>query len=150
MEKFINADKKRQLSKSYPTAQKKKFSIKYFFSKCDKIRSFLQNWSHLLNKSLMENLIFCAVSLAFWSLGIAAKFYFLILSKFNPLSVNPTKWSNTLKQFVGILPTNCLSVFDYFVGLALKRISKLTNSYFLWNHQKTIGYLMILGRIEVD
>ena len=39
---------------------------------------------------------------------------------FNPLSTNPTKWSNTLKQFVGKLPTNCLSVFDHFVILALK------------------------------
>ena len=38
----------------------------------------------------------------------------------NPLSANPTKWSNTLKQFVGNLPTNCLSVFDHFVKLALK------------------------------
>ena len=41
-------------------------------------------------------------------------------SLINPLSANPTKWSNTLKQFVGKLPTNCLSVFDHFVGLALK------------------------------
>ena len=39
---------------------------------------------------------------------------------FNPLSANPTKWSNTLKQFVGKLPTNYLSVFDHFVKLALK------------------------------
>ena len=31
-----------------------------------------------------------------------------------------SKWSNTLKQFVGNLPTNCLSVFDGFVKLALK------------------------------
>ena len=38
----------------------------------------------------------------------------------NPLSPNPTKWSNTLKQFVGNLRTNCLSVFDHFVKLALK------------------------------
>ena len=38
----------------------------------------------------------------------------------NPLSVNPTKWSNTLKQFVGNLPRNCLSVFDHFRNLALK------------------------------
>ena len=38
----------------------------------------------------------------------------------DPLSAIPTKWSNTLKQFVGNLPTNCLSVFDHFVGLALK------------------------------
>ena len=41
----------------------------------------------------------------------------------NPLSANPTKWLNTLKQFVGNLPTNCLSVPDYFVKLALKGIS---------------------------
>ena len=33
---------------------------------------------------------------------------------------NFTKWSNTLKQFVGKLPMNCLRVFDHFVGLALK------------------------------
>ena len=38
----------------------------------------------------------------------------------NPLSANPTKWSNTLKQFVGELPANCLSALDHFVGLALK------------------------------
>ena len=36
----------------------------------------------------------------------------------NPLSANFTKWSNTLKQFVGKL-----SVFDYFVGLALKGLT---------------------------
>ena len=38
----------------------------------------------------------------------------------NPLSANFAKWSNTLKQIVGKLQTNCLSVFDHFVGLALK------------------------------
>ena len=38
----------------------------------------------------------------------------------NPLSAKLTKWPNTLKQFVGNLPTNCLSVFGHFVGLALK------------------------------
>ena len=43
-----------------------------------------------------------------------------LFSAFNPLSTNPTKWSNTLKQFVGKLSTNCLSVFDHFMKLALK------------------------------
>ena len=43
------------------TAQKMKFYIKDFFSKCDQIRSFLRICSHLLKKSLMENFIFCAV-----------------------------------------------------------------------------------------
>ena len=44
------------------TAQKTKFSIRDFFSKCDQSRSFLRIWSHLLKKSLMENFIFCAVT----------------------------------------------------------------------------------------
>ena len=37
-----------------------------------------------------------------------------------PFKRQPTKWSNTLKQFVSKLPTNCLSVFDHLVKLALK------------------------------
>ena len=44
------------------TAQKMKFSIKDFISKWDQFRSFLRIWSHLLKKSLMEYLIFCAVN----------------------------------------------------------------------------------------
>ena len=41
----------------------------------------------------------------------------------NPFSANFTKWSNTLKQFIGNLATNCLSVFDHFVGLVLKGLT---------------------------
>ena len=44
------------------TAQKMKFPIKDFFSKCHQIRSFLRIWSDLLKKSLMENFIFCTVN----------------------------------------------------------------------------------------
>ena len=42
---------------------------------------------------------------------------------FNPLNVNPEKWSNTLKQIVDNLPTICLSVFDHFMNLALKGLT---------------------------
>ena len=41
----------------------------------------------------------------------------LIFTYLNPLSVKITKWLNTLKQFVGNLPTNFLSVFDHFCGI---------------------------------
>ena len=41
----------------------------------------------------------------------------------NPFNANFTKWSNTLKQFVGNLTTNCLSVFEHFAGLALKGLT---------------------------
>ena len=38
----------------------------------------------------------------------------------NTLSAKFIKWSNTLKQIVDKFPTIYLSVFDHFVGLALK------------------------------
>ena len=50
---------------------------------------------------------------------------------FNPLSVNPTKWWNTLKQFVGNFPRNCLSVFDHFVILALKELTQIKLLFFM-------------------
>ena len=42
----------------------------------------------------------------------------------HPLSANPTKWSNARWRW-SKLPTNCLSVFDHFVGLTLKGLNKL-------------------------
>ena len=50
-----------KVSNTLYTAQKMKFSTKDFFIKCDQIRSFLRIWSDLLEKSLIENFIFCAV-----------------------------------------------------------------------------------------
>ena len=38
----------------------------------------------------------------------------------NPLSANPTKWSNT-KTIRRLKSANCFSVYDHFVGLALKK-----------------------------
>ena len=49
----------------------------------------------------------------------------------NPLSANPTKWSN---------PTNCLSVFDHFVGLAFKGL----------NRERENAYVNILEKLRVN
>ena len=40
--------------------------MKDFSIKCDQIRSFTLIWPHLLEKSLMENFIFCAVAVLPW------------------------------------------------------------------------------------
>ena len=58
---------------------------------------------------------------------------------------SPTKWSNTLKQFVG---NSCLSVFNHFVWLALKglmmantlntfsnTLNQLVEQYFTQTHE---------------
>ena len=50
---------------------------------------------------------------------------FFVEGNLNPLNTNPTKWSNTLKQFVGKLPTSYLSVFDHFVFLAYKGLKNV-------------------------
>ena len=75
----------------------------------------------------LHSLLFLFTTIQEWGLS---QFYKYQLSykynhlnefhNFDPLSENPTKLSNTLKQFVGKLPTNCRSVFDHFVGLVLK------------------------------
>ena len=60
------------------------------------------------------------------------------------LSDSPIKLSNTLKQFVGKLPTNCLSVFDNFVGLALKGLV-----FLIWTSLRDCIYFfsrIILGK----
>ena len=65
------------------TAEKMKFSIKGFFSKCDQICSFLRIWLHLLKKSLMENFIFCAVifretTRVWWQIDLPSRFTVMI------------------------------------------------------------------------
>ena len=57
------------------------------------------------------------------------------------LSDNFTKWSNTLKQFVGKLPTNFLGVFDYLVGLALKGLMQHKEEF----KRDTENYKLISG-----
>ena len=49
---------------------------------------------------------------------------------FNPISGNPTKWSNTLKQFLDKLLMNSLSVFDHFVKLTLKGLNVISIAIF--------------------
>ena len=55
-----------------------KFSITDLFSKCDQICSFLQIWSHLLKKSVMGNLIFCAVLMVHLKVNLTACIFFCI------------------------------------------------------------------------
>ena len=61
---FLKFEVKIRLSSDSVTAQKMKFSIKDFFSKCDQICRKLRIWSHLLKKTLMESLVFCAVRMS--------------------------------------------------------------------------------------
>ena len=67
---------------------------------------------------------------------------------FNPLIANFTKWSNTLKQFVGNLTTNCLRVFDHSVGLALKGLKLIlfpNITVLLWSLIKQTTLSIILN-----
>ena len=66
---------------------------------------------------------------------------------FNPLSTNPPKWSNTLKQVVGKLPTNCLSVFDNFVELALKG---LTSCLCQTSYSKVYAFYCSFSLVDVS
>ena len=88
-----------------------KFSIKDFLSKCDQIRSFLQIWSLLLKKSLMENFIFCAVG---WVVGLEGRssglqifFKVGILRNFANFT-GKNLWSHFLIKLQALTPTSLL------------------------------------------
>ena len=51
--KLYNIQFTKAMAKTF--AQKMKFSIKDFFSKCEQTRRILRIWSHFLKKSLMGN-----------------------------------------------------------------------------------------------
>ena len=67
----------------------------------------------------------------------------------NPLIASPIKWSDTLKQFVSNLPTICFSVFDHFVGLALKGLN-LINTHPLSKALKSSVYLVYTALLHRD
>ena len=74
--------------------------------------NFYSSWNHqkttgfLMISGGIEVKVFCCFQRV-WDGNIGHKWFYL-------LSANPTNWSNTLKQFVYNLSTNCLSVFDHF------------------------------------
>ena len=79
-----------------------KFSIKDPFSKCDKIRSFLWIWTHLLEKSLMENFIFVQRSKSNESIVLKLSKSFIDLSKTKSL----------LDNFESLLHANLINFSD--------------------------------------
>ena len=87
----------------------------FFFHKLMKFSKDISYFfSHRLTSKRHKNTI--EISSIYWNVLL----WIFLNCCLNPLRANFTKWSNKLKQFVGKLPTNCLSVFDHFVELALK------------------------------
>ena len=95
------------------------FNIVSGLQACNFIKKRLQHRCFLVNIANFLRTVFFVENLR-WLLLVLCIFNLHVF--LNPLSANPTKWANTLKQFAGKLPTNCLSMFDHFVGLALKRL----------------------------
>ena len=92
-----------------------------------RVKLFLSRFSIILHQMLYNNW-------AYWNNGSIGTNWV------NPLSANPTKWSNTLKQFVGRSRRILWVCFDYFVGLALKGLTHSVLEYvlsFLWINYRT-------------
>ena len=106
-----------------PIKNRKEFYYKACISTCIKIRLLpedvpLTKWVGLL-------INWTAVVWYWLSDSKPAPLVLSLEQHLNPLSANPKKWWNTLKQFVGKLPTNCLSVLGHFVKFALKGLNTL-------------------------
>ena len=79
------------------TAQKMKFSIKDFSRKCDQIRRKLQIWSHLLEKSLMKNSIFCTVVIL--PSGVRPPIFCVVISALKLESTESKNWKDLVKKY---------------------------------------------------
>ena len=122
---------------------KKKFTIKDFSSKCDQIRSFLRIWSHLLEKSLMKNFIFCAAKVRdFPYCLLFARWSYKILTTWlsNPnatdLVVNkfPRRQSKTLDKSFKKQPPEMFYIYlrsTNFRGYLFSRAKKIYISWVL-------------------
>ena len=66
------------------------------------------------------------------------------LLKVNPLSANPTKWSNTLKQFVGFCRRIVWVYLTFFGGWHSKEQSKVFPK---WTHLRSFFYLIETSRL---
>ena len=135
------------------TAQKIKFSIKNFFSKCDQIRNFQQIWSHVLKKSLMESLNFCALRGVFRAMS---NIYVKLFYKNNVHFKNLVKVSN-YRQIVILMVTWCyyMNISWYFRSSpsevflmkgVLKIYSKFTGEH---PYQSVISIKMQSNFIEI-
>ena len=78
-------------------AQKMKFFLKDFFSKCDQIRR--KHLSHLLKKPLMINFIFCAVYLEKWYFSRKYDIFSLDWNERRSFSRNIWKYTNMILLF---------------------------------------------------
>ena len=83
--------------------------------------------------------VILAISLSNLNIPLLKKILRVVKACANPLSVNHTKWSNNSSACA--LPTNFLSVFDYFVGLAPKDLKTI----FIHFISVLIFTLMFLG-----
>ena len=105
-----------------------KFSIKDFFSKCDQIRSFLPIWSHLPNKSLIENFIFCAVKCF-----VKIAFLFRLCREINILRNLVVIKHLTDRDLEINRLSQTVTKLDQKIKQALKEIRKYTGIYiFFW------------------
>ena len=96
------------------------------WSRSSKIKCiFLENFPFRNYNYMIDSLVLFATINTSFSESSFTFFKFLSKCGIKPLSVNLTKWSNTLKQFVIEQPMNFLSVFDHFMRLALKRLKWL-------------------------
>ena len=116
---FFSETTNRLLLKEFIYGHNTTLPLHYIFSETNKkifTNVYNKNLSHDWFKSQQMNLLICKSMISKQKNRLNRK-------SNNNLSANSTKWSNKLKQFMGKLPTNCLIVFDHFVGLALKGLN---------------------------
>ena len=132
------------------TAQKMKFLIKDFFSKCNQIPSFLRIWSHLLNKSLMKNFIFCSAKFNtricnFISISQITQFSLgegIISSQTNPYSGSKKQKKSNCQVKNKIISMN----MSFFRSLHSKQHSNILDAFAIEKLIFSVVYFTVRGQ----
>ena len=129
------------------------FCLSVIFCECFPIFSWFSAnittyWKQLLPLLVLDLIVAFLLFDPFWKI-------YAWSTTLNPLSANSTKWSNTLKQFVGCSRQIVSSVFDHFVWLALKGliIALIFLNFVYWQSyqsSKSINLEKLINSITFD
>ena len=122
-----------------------KFPIKDCSSKCEIIRSFQRIWLHLLEKSFMENFIFCVV----W-LPKMYKICFLLLTRVNHHLATNLLLGKKARQLIcsaNQLGDFCVMKTLVANGLRIYQITSLGLSHYIFWIESVIIYRQCMRKV---
>ena len=141
-----------RVSEKHPLTVFLSYSVSVFRGQSNTIKNSMLKEMKYNHSYLPWNCNLGKICFFYYFLNVMSKCHWLAFGVFNPLSANPHKMVKHSQAIRRLLPTNCLSVFDHFVGLASKGLMLTLNRFntlfwsfhcWLWTSKCRIGSIPI-------